>query len=201
MRKIRWLFLPWAWLLWWLIYIVLFKAPVYVLGYLMVAVVYRYRDTRLDELPFWAKLWANPEDWTGGTLNNPDSLPDWWKAREGNGFKAFYRYHAFRNGADGLRNFPKLNLQINKDRVEYWTPKYYKHYEAWYDQTPGLRGYICWQGIWMGLKVQYISEDWYAEIKWGWRVQPADAHHELLPDSSRRILGASFANKLIRRDL
>jgi hypothetical protein len=180
---------------------VLFKAPVYILGYLMVPLVYRYRDTDLKDLPFWAKLWANPEDWTGGTEGYTNSLPHWWKMREGNDFKAFYKYHAFRNGADGLRNFPKLQLRINPDRVEYWTPKYFRHYEPWYDRTPGLRFYIAWQGVWMGLKLQRVKEDSYWEVKWGWRVHPSDAHHSLAEDSARRILGASFANKYVRREL
>lgn len=110
---------------------------------------------------------------------------------------SFYKYHAIRNPADGLRNFPKLQLRINKDMVHYWTPKYYDHYEPWSDRTPGWRGYAAWQNVHLGIKVQWIRENSYSEFKFGFRVEPRDAHHELPDSSARKALGASMATKLI----
>ena len=180
------------------------KVPVAALGLLVVPFLYKYRYTQLDMLPLWAVPWANPEDWQGGFLGNEGSLPEWWKQRMvGENPKwAFYKYHAIRNPADGLRNFEKLQLKINKDSVHYWTPKYFDHYEPWADRTPGWRGYIAWQNIHGGIKVQWVREKSYSEFKWGFRVEPRDAHYELDQNSARRALGASMATKLIlNRDL
>lgn len=197
MTVARRLLLPPGWILWWAIQIAV-KLPTVLLGFLVVAGLYPYRNTPLDEMPWWSKPWVNPEDWTGGHLNNINSLPQWWKNRMGgDGFWPFYKYHAIRNPADGLRNFPKWNLRINKDMVHYWTPKYFDHYEPWYDRTPGWRGYAAWSSVWLGVKVQWIRENSYSEFKFGFRVEPRDAHHELDDNSARKRYGGSFATKLI----
>ena len=193
MKNLIWLpFAP----IWWF-YQLLLKIPTALLGLFVVPFLWRYRYTQLDMLPFWAIPWANPEDWHGGTENYDGSLPHWWKIREGDGKWAFYKYHAIRNPADGLRNFEKLNLKINKDSVYYWTPTYYRHYEPWHVKKPALIGYVAGQNVWVGVKLQWIRSKTYSELKFGFRVEPADAHHELAPDSARRLLGASFASKLI----
>lgn len=196
MTVARRLLLPIGWIVWWAIQVAV-KLPTVLLGFLMVALLYPFRDTNLEDMPWWSKPWVNPEDWTGGFLGNTSSIPGWWRVRMGRGFWSFYKYHAIRNPADGLRNFPKWNLRINKDMVHYWTPKYFEHYEPWHDRTPGWRGYAAWQSVWLGVKVQWIRENSYSEFKFGFRVEPRDAHHDLLDSSARKRFGASFATKLI----
>ena len=196
MRYAKWLTMPIAWPLWWLIQIAV-KLPTMVLGTLIVPILYRFRHTEIKDMPWWSTPWVNPEDWAGGVLRNPESLPDWWTAKNGNGFWSFWKYHAIRNPADGLRNFWKWNLHINPNMVEYWTPEYFKHYEPWWIKKPGVYGYIAWQGIWCGIKIQWIRKDTYTELKIGFRVEPRDAHFELDQHSARRLLGASFASKFI----
>lgn len=187
---------------WWLVRIAV-KLPMVIIGFVVMPLMWRYRTTPLDELPFWALPFANPEDWCGGHLKYADSIPDWWAKREGNrNFWTFYKYHAIRNPADGLRNFKHWQLWIDKDKVEYWTPQYMEHYDIWFNDEPGVRGYIVRQGIWYGAKVQWVRDDGYTEFRIGFRVQPRDAHHELPLSSARRHLGASFASKFIlNRDL
>ena len=196
MNYAKWLILPWAWVLWW-VFQAAVKLPTMILGLLVVPALYKYRYTDLQNMPAWSKPWVNPEDWTGGVLGNKDALPDWWIKENGNGFWSFYKYHAIRNPADGLRNFPKWNLQISPRMVEYWTPEFHNHYEPWFIKKPGVYGYIAWQGIWCGAKLQWIRENTYTEIKIGFRVEPRDKHFPLPPNSARRILGASFASKFI----
>lgn len=191
------------WVARWVLQLAL-KLPLAFLGLLVMPLMYKYRYTDIDMLPLWAVPFANPEDWHGGHKNYDGSVPPWFqKKMEGSSeFWQFYKYHAIRNPADGLRNFSFLQLQIKKDKVRYWTPKYYEHYDPWYDDIPGVRGYIAWQGIHAGLKIQWIRENSYSEIKWGFRVEPRDAHHELAEDSTRRHYGASMATKFIlNRDL
>ena len=201
MNLARKLLLPPGMILWWLVQIAV-KLPTVLLGFLVVPFLYRKRYTPLRDMPWWSKPWANPEDWYGGLLKNTDSLPKWWKKRMGDGFWAFYKYHAIRNPADGLRNFPKWNLRVSKHMVHYWTPKYYDHYDPWYVRREdpdftGVIGYAAWSSVWLGVKVQWYRKESYSEFKFGFRVEPRDAHHDLHPSSARAKLGASFASKLI----
>ena len=189
--------------LWWIVQAVL-KLAVLIPGLFIIPFLYRYRYTELDNLPFWVIPFANPEDWHGGHNNYDGSLPDWWKKKErkpgvpwGDSRYSFWRYHARRNPADGLRNFAWLQLWIEKDKVWFWTPRYYEHYEPWYDGTPGWRGYVAGQTFWWGFKIQWVRNNSYSEMKFGFRVEPRDARHELAEDSARRHLGASFASKLV----
>lgn len=198
----KWNLLKWGWcgwpVMWWAVQLAV-KAPVALLGLAVVPLLYKHKNTPLDELPWWSTPWANPEDWTGGHKGYTDSLPDWWKTRMAgeNPRWAFYKYHAIRNPADGLRNYEWLNLKINEKKVYYWTPQYMDHYDPWYDRTPGVRGYVAGQNIWWGIKVQWIRKKSYSEFKWGFRVEPRDAHHPLDADSTRRVYGASMATKFI----
>ena len=115
----------------------------------------------------------------------------------GDTFWAFYKYHAIRNPADGIRNFDWLNLDIEPDKVRYVTWNLQKFYEPWYIKEPGVYGYAAWQGVWLGIKVIWIRETSYSEIKFGFRVEPGDAHGNLDPNGSRAIDGGSFASKVI----
>lgn len=188
------------WLLMWAVQI-FFKLLVAIPGVFIIPFLYRYRFTDIDNLPLWAILWANPEDWHGGHRNYDGSIPTWWMKRErkpgvpwGDSRYSFWRYHARRNPADGLRNIGWLQLWIDMDKVRYLTPKYFDHYEPWSDRTPGWRFYIAWQGPYMGMKLQWVREKSYSESKLGFRVEPRDAHHPLAENSARRHLGASFAS-------
>lgn len=173
-----------------------FKLPTAVAGWFVVPFLYKYRYTDIDMMPIWSIPWVNPEDWHGGFLNYDGSLPTWWKNREGDDFKSFYKYHARRNPADGLRNFAWLQLWIDKDKVWYWTPKFMEHYSPWWDRKPGWRGYIAGQGPYVGFKIQWVRKDTYSEVKFGFRVEPNDAKRELPDSSARKALGASFASKI-----
>ena len=145
-------------------------------------------------------LWRVPFNWVRKLLGKePWEVPvkAWGDSRH-----SFWRYHARRNPSDGLRNFRFLQLWIDREKVWYWTPDLYRHYEAWYDKTPGWRGYIAGQGFYIGIKVQWVRVNSYSELKWGFRVEPSDARFELAEDSARRHLGASFAGKVVfKREL
>ena len=177
------------------------KAVFGVLGLFVMPLMYKYRYTDLEHIPPFLKLFANPEDWTGGHNNYHGSVPPWFREKMGNrsDFWKFYKYHAIRNPTDGLRNVKWLQLWINPEKVHYWTPELYRHYSSWWiDRNfTGVIGYIAWQGLKMGLKVQWYRKDSYSEVKFGFRVEPNDAHEPLPIKSARRMYGASFANKVL----
>jgi hypothetical protein len=204
-------------LLWWVVQAAL-KLIVLVPGLFVVPFLYKYRFTELDNLPLWAMPWANPEDWHGGHKNYNGSIPPWWQKKEylpikqwirklfrrdyhyetyGESLYSFWRYHARRNPSDGLRNLDFLQLWIDKERVWFWTPRLMEHYEPWHDRRPGWRGYMAGQGPYIGIKIQWVRDSSYSELKLGFRVEPRDAIYELAENSARRHLGASFASKLI----
>ena len=189
----KYFFLPFA-PIWWG-YQMAIKATVAALGLLVVPFMYRWRNEK--EIPSIFRPWQNPEDWVGGTVGNAGSLPEWWKTREGDGRWSFYKYHAIRNPADGLRNYKWLNLQINPDKVYYLTDKLRQHYEPWSPRASKFQWYICWQNVWCGVKVQWIREKTYTEFKLGTRVVPWDAVEGPDPNGSRALHGASFASKFI----
>ena len=98
------LWLP-VWILMWTLQVAV-KLPMALLGYVVMPLMYRKRNTPLALLKWYEKLFANPEDWHGGFLQYEGSVPPWYKARHADKseFYQFYRYHAVRNPADGLRN-------------------------------------------------------------------------------------------------
>ena len=177
------------------------KAVTALLGLLIAPVTYRYRYTNIEAVPSIFLPWLNPEDWQNGTQQYDGSLPDWWIHRMGDGFWAFYKYHAIRNPADGLRNFKFLNCQIDPDRIEFVADKFRKYYEPWWravdDESPRVQWYICWQGVWAGVKLQWIRKNTYTEFKLGFRIEPNDSVEGPDPNGSRALHGASFASKLI----
>lgn len=188
-------------LIWWAVQLSL-KAVVAFLGLFVVPFMYRYRNTKMMWVPSYFRPWLNPEDWTGGTRNNVGSIPDWWRQRMGDGKWSFYKYHAIRNPADGLRNYEWLNLRINPDRIWFKTDKFRQHYEPWYyaidDDVPRVQWYICGQNlVWVGIKVQWIRKTGYTEFKFGTRIEPWDTIAGPDPKGSRALHGASFASKLI----
>lgn len=163
--------------------------------------MWKYRNVSYDDLPPWTRPWANPEDWTGGPAGYKNSLPEWWVHREGSDFRAFYKYHAFRNPANGLRSFEALDLDIKQDEVRYKTPFYCRFYEPWYmrREHPERRTYyyIAWQGHRAGVKfVHHWNNDRHFVFKFGWRIEPRDAHEQIDPDGIRHR-DAGFASKLL----
>lgn len=156
----------------WLAFMAL-KFVVAVLGAPIVAYMWRYRHTDMNDLLVakrWLTPWLNPEDWIGGSQDRKgnviQSLPLWWIRKKGPAvtFGMWWRYHAIRNPSNGLRNFEWLDLDIDQSRVKYVTkPIYLKFYEPWdvrpindellsEDDEIKSYGYLCWQGSQAGAK-------------------------------------------------
>lgn len=180
------------------------KAVLAFTGLVMVAAVYKYRNTDYAQLPAWVKPWANPEDWQGGVLNYAGSVPRWYHKKwpDKSEFYKFYRYHAIRNPGDGLRGYRWSQLHIEPSKAGYWTPKYMRSYEARHaDEGDKVLGYIAWQGWYCGMKWLFLGKKKYVEFKWGFRIEPRDVE-EGLPDTSvRKKIGASMATKLVVREI
>lgn len=198
-RYLKMLALMPVWLTWWAVQIAV-KAPFALLGLVVIPYMWKKKDTPLHELNWAEKLFANPEDWYGGFYNFPNSLPPWWVRAHGVSFKSFYQYHALRNPADGLRNIPQLQVQIEPHRVQYVASQYLRYMEPdFVGNVPGVYWYVAWQGHHMGLQVMWIRDKDYVVLKLGMRVEPRDAHEP--PKGARGTLGGSMATKLVRKEL
>ena len=181
------------------------KLPTVVVGWFIVVLLYPYRNTHYNYLPWWTRPWSNPEDWTGQPGCYESSLPLWWVKPPfsdstkhykglGIGFWSFYKYYAWQNSANGLRSFESIDLDIDPSKVKYKTNFKMKRYEP--DKVRGLAlttvWYWAWQGPQAGFKVIHIWPDkkkdlrifgWTAirkgprhmVVKLGWRVEPEDA--------------------------
>lgn len=180
--------------------IIAVKIPTAVLGLVVVPVLFFYRKRPFDDVPAVFRPWQNPEDWCDGPEGTEHSLPKWWVNQKGTSWYQWFRYHAIRNPANGLRNFEWVDLEPVPDRIEFWTPGYLRFYEPWYLRSLGLKscGYICWQGLRMGCKyVRIWSDTRHLVIKFGWRVGPNDALGYLDPEGQRALDGAGFATKIL----
>ncbi len=174
------------------------KIPVNLLALFVVPFMWEYRDVKYDNLPGWMRLWSNLEDWEGQVNSYENSLPRWWVVEHGKGFWAFYQYHAIRNAGDGLRSIEWLDLDVDKDRVRYWTPLFFTSYEPIGTRESGLKtvGYIAWQGLQAGMKIVHIwNDERHFVMKLGWRVEPQDAHTPRGPASLNQNEG--FATKFL----
>jgi hypothetical protein len=185
----------------WALYVPL-KLSILLLGLVVTPILYLYRKRSLDDVPGVFLPWQNPEDWNGGPEGTEHSLPQWWVEQEGVGFWSWYKYHAIRNPANGLRNIEFLDLDIKPDEIDFWTPKYLKYYEPWWTRKhhPELKnyGYVCWQGLRAGMKFVHLWNDKrHFVIKFGWRIEPRDKKEGPDPDGQRAIEGAGFASKLL----
>jgi hypothetical protein len=185
----------------WIAFLLL-KYPTVFVGFFVVPFMYRYRHKKFEDLPIWMKPWANPEDWWGGPEGTEESVPQWWINRyEGVTFWTWYKYHAIRNPANGLRTFEFLDLDIVPEKVNYIAFPDIKHYDPWYTRkyTPEVDfyGYLSWQGIQSCLKIIYHwNDEKHIEFKIGWRVNPRDRDGYLDPDGARSK-GAGFATKFL----
>ncbi len=151
--------------------------PVALLGLVVVPLMYPLRSTSYKYLPWWTRLWANLEDWEGQPNNSVESLPLWYYNKYGGGFKSFYKYHATRNSADGLRSFAWFALAADEDKIGYRTKQYFRQYTPAVARDNNIKtfGYICWQGFKMGVKLVHIWNDKrHLVIKFGWRIRPID---------------------------
>lgn len=166
----------------WLVYL-LIKVPTNLLGFLVVPFMWRHRYTLYKNLPFWTRPWSNLEDWCGQPNSYQASLPRWWvlhrieKGFMGSDFRSFYRYHALRNAGDGLRSFEAFSVNLYDGGLEYWTPFYFKHYEAKQlrEADKKFAFYFAAQSLHAGYKLVLVwSKTHHLSLKFGWRISP---HH------------------------
>ena len=182
--------------------VIAIKIPTVLLGFLVVPFLYRYRHKKYEDLPAWTRPWANPEDWWGGPEGTEESVPQWWINRyEGVTFWTWYKYHAIRNPANGLRSFEFLDLDIDQEKIEYIAYPELKHYDPWYTRryTPDVDfyWYLVWQGWQSCFKIIYHwNDEKHIEFKIGWRVNPRDKHVAPDPDGIRGE-DAGFATKFL----
>ncbi len=175
------------------------KIPTALSGFFMIPLLYRYRSTHYSFLPWWTRPWANPEDWHGrGNGNN--SLPLWWVNSRGNTFKAFYRYHAIRNPANGLRSFEILDLDIIPDKVRFIRSKNYsgERYDIHLFRKANINTvwFFAWQGFRAGFELIHLwNDERHLNIKFGWRIEPSDAASDVTFDIG--LEDASFASKFL----
>jgi hypothetical protein len=191
----------------WILFLVL-KLATAVVGLVAVPFLFAYRDIMYDGLPSWTRPWANPEDWYGGPKTyEKTSLPKWWVDKHGPTEWSFFRYHAIRNPANGLRSFELLDLDIDMAKVQWVGTKKnpkgdpHEHYEpSWMRKnwpTEKTFWYICWQGFQAGVKIVHIwNNKRHFVFKFGWRIQPQDATTSIDP-SDIRFDDAGFATKLL----
>lgn len=184
------------WLLMWSI-----KLPTRLLGYLVVPFIWKYRNIHYDNLPWWTRPWANPEDHLGGHMHYDQSLPRWWIRKYDNQvtFGMWWRYHAVRNAANGLRSYELLDLTIVPSKVRFYTTEYRERVEPVSLRADGkkLSAYMAWQGWQAGCKIVYVwNDERHLVIKLGWRIEPRDRYKEIDPDGLR-YKDAGFASKFL----
>lgn len=186
----------------WLAYSLFINLPTTITGFFVAPFLYKYRFTPYVELPWWTQPWSNLEDWEGQpglTWGGEASLPAWWikqrikKGFRGTDFRSWYRYHARRNGASGLRIFKIFTVNLYKGDLKYETPFYFTNYEArdMREADKKWASYIAWRGLKAGIKIVHvwptIKKDitlgkWtllkagprHLAFKFGWRIHP---HH------------------------
>lgn len=183
----------------------LISLPFEIVGLAVVAYIYRYRDVDLAHMKTlhkWAMPWVNPEDWTGGWrgFKPGDNCVPADMREEFSGFWGFYRYHALRNRAHGLRNYSWYNAKMKEGEIEYVTPDYCKAYSDWWlfknrDLKPGSRfWFVSWQGFYCSYKyIRYFSfrgKLYYIHWQAGWRIKPVDAEEGYKESSMRWKYGA-----------
>lgn len=181
------------------------KAVVALLGLVMVALLYRYRKVPFDQVPKVFTPWKNPEDWNDKPMGTAESLPAWWiKRRGGAGFVDWWKYHAIRNPANGLRNFPFFSIPYeNAPKYKYICSDYRTGWGVWEwkhrtGTKPSTWWYLTWYKGQLGfLFVHVWNGERYFVAKLGWRITPTDVV-DGLPDSSvRKKVGSGFASKLL----
>ncbi len=163
----------------WLGYLIFVKLPVNALGLIVTLFTYKYRNTDYKDVPKRFKLWLNIEDWQGGINQwGAESLPMWWINREGLGWKSHYKYHAIRNGGDGLRTTRIGGVAVDPDKIRSVVKPYMRWYEPWKLREQGRTSalYLTWQGLKAGLKYVRVYDDEkdaiHTVFKIGYRIEP-----------------------------
>jgi hypothetical protein len=159
------------------------KLPVVVVGWVLIAPMWFLRKRPISTMPKLLMPWVNPEDWTGGYRDFPPEYAcvphDMYDGKHG--FWQFYKYHAWRNGGDGLRNY---EWHLCRYKVGAMKVKYYKH------------GYRVHQGKYGSWYFRY--KGW--AIKFGFRQMPIDAmRQDPDPHSIRWMHGAGPAWSIRKR--
>lgn len=164
--------------------------PYTLAGYVITPFLYKYRAEPYAALVA-AKprlsAWINPEDWTGGWREFPAEYgcipPD--LQEDFKGAWGFYRYHALRNAAGGLKAADWHNLPLTGPIYAVESEAGIKSYEDWWlwkyrKPEPGKSyWYVAWQGKHAGFKyIRYFSLRgtlYFYECKLGWRIVPQDS--------------------------
>ena len=156
------------------------KIPVILVGWVLVPFLWNYRHYDIHHLKIvhpWMTPWLNPEDWTGGYRDFPPDYncvpPNLYEGSRT--LWDFYRYHAWRNGGDGLRNYDWHLCLYDHSKMEI-----VKEHEKGYTVRQGKYLSI---GRWVG--------DYF--IKFGWRQTPTDVRGGYDPKSIRWNYGAGPA--------
>lgn len=200
----------------WIAYLFCVKIPINALGLLVTLYTYRLRNTPYDKTPKYLRLWINKEDWVGGIMDekhpewyaDSESLPPWWRKREGTGWKSHWLYHAWRNGGDGLRRTRLGGLKVDPDRIFYKTKRFMTRYEPKNIRADGKQkaGFLCWQGLKAGLKYVWIhdvpegAKPLHTVIKLGWRIEPKYAAlSDEAVEKDLLLHIRSFATKFLRK--
>ncbi len=182
------------------------KASVALLGFVMLAIMYRWRDVDFNDVPKVFTPWKNPEDWTGCPKAYKESQPKWWVNRMGGtSFWSFYKYHAIRNPANGLRNFPFFSIPYETaPKYRYICSEYKKDWGTWYwkHRQPEPKRRTWWYVVWykgqLGVNFNHIwNDERYFVAKFGWRITPTDTVDGLPENSVRRQVGSGFASKFL----
>lgn len=192
--------LPFDYYLDWSLWTYFLPVGLVFLGLVMVPLLWRYRDTDYDDLPWWTRLWSNPEDWRGRGNMYTGSLPRWWVIKEGSSFKSFFRYHAIRNPANGVRSIELFDLTIAEPRrIRFVRSANFseRRYDVSAIREAGLKTvwYLAWYKWQAGFELIHIWNDKrHLVIKFGWRVEPSDKEFYI---SNLGTQDASFASKIL----
>lgn len=181
------------------------KITVVLGGLVMVAILYRWRHVPSGDVPFVFTPWRNPEDWNDGPRGTKESLPAWWiKRRGGAGFWDWYKYHAIRNPANGLRNYSLFVIDYeHAPRYEFICSDYRKGWGIWEwkhetPDKPRTWWYLCWYNWQLGAEFKHVwNDERYFVVKFGWRITPTDKVDGLPETSVRRQVGSGFASKFL----
>ncbi len=180
MNDVPWLRIPGMLVLW--VGMLAIKFVVFLMGLVAIPFMWKYSAIDYNNLPNWARLWSNIEDWQGQPNHWGNSLPRWWVDSRGAKFWSFFKYHALRNPANGLRAIDPFGLSIEENKVCYVsTYETFADAESSGNYEPGrmrrkgrrVSAYFAWQGWKAGMDFVYIwSADRHMSIKIGWRVNP-----------------------------
>lgn len=165
--------------------------PFKIAGWFVVPFLWKYRNS---DLAFMQQhhprlmFAVNPEDWVGGWRGHkPGSggIPsDLWDKFPPESRLAFWRYHALRNAAKGLRVRDGFFLELDADKIGFSTNEVLKTYQDWWlfkyrvPESGSKWWHVTWQDGRIGWRyIRYFGfrgELYYIHGKAGWRIGPYD---------------------------